>query len=76
MLVGISLAAVLLVLANQLRLGVIAGLVMAFGLEQGYQWGHLIVGSLISIVFLGLSAAIVIFVVATGYRGKHEEEQQ
>ncbi len=72
-LLGISLAAVLLLLANQLRVGVIAGLVVAFGLEQGYQWGHLILGSLISVVFLGLSAAIVIFVVASGYRGRHDE---
>lgn len=69
---GVALAALLLVLANQLRVGVIAGLVVAFGLEQGYQWGHLIVGSLISVVFLGISAAVVLVVVTSGDRGRHQ----
>lgn len=72
-LLGVMLAAVVLLLANQLRLGVIAGLVTAFGIDQGYQWGHLIVGSLISVVFLGVSAVTVICVVASGHRGRHEE---
>ncbi len=71
-LLGVGVAAVLLVLANQLRVGVIAGLVSAFGIEQGYQWGHLVLGSVISVVFIALSAAIVIFLVASGYRGRHE----
>jgi exosortase/archaeosortase family protein len=70
-LLGVTIAAVLLVLANQLRLGVIAGLVTAVGLDQGYQWGHLVIGSLISVVVLAISATIVFLVVASGRRGRH-----
>lgn len=70
-LLGVSLAAVMLLLANELRLGVIAGLVTNLGLDQGYQWGHLIVGSLISVIFLAV-AAIVLFVVVSGDPGRRE----
>ena len=74
-LLGISLAAVLLLLANQLRIGVIAGLVTSLGLERGYEWGHLFVGSLISVVLVALSGAVVLMVVGAGRprrRGRHE----
>ncbi len=71
-LAGVGLAGLLLVLANQLRVGAIAGLAVAFGLERGYEWGHLIVGSVISVVFLGISAAVLLAVVSYGYRGRHE----
>lgn len=71
-LLGVSIAAVLLVLANQLRLGVIAGLVTSWGLDQGYQWGHLVVGSLISVAFLAISATIVVLVVSSGRRARHD----
>lgn len=71
-LLGIAVAAVMLLLANQLRIGAIAALITTFGLDQGYQWGHLIVGSVISVVVLGFSAAMLIFVVSSGYRGRHE----
>ncbi len=71
-LVGVALAAVLLLLANQLRLGVIAGLVTALGLDLGYQWGHLVAGSLISIGFIGVSAVVFVLLILSGDRGRHE----
>lgn len=70
-LLGVSLAAVLLLLANQLRLGVIAGLVTNLGLERGYEWGHLFVGSLISVVLVAVSAGVVLIVVGSDRRGRH-----
>ncbi|MEO5748566.1 MAG: hypothetical protein ABIQ61_11450 [Ornithinibacter sp.] len=71
-LLGVSLAAVLLLLANQLRLGVIAGLVTSLGLERGYEWGHLFVGSLISVVLVAVSGLVVLMIVGSGHRGRHE----
>ncbi|MFC7486550.1 hypothetical protein ACOCJ7_09960 [Knoellia sp. CPCC 206453] len=71
-LLGVSLAAVLLLLANQLRLGVIAGMVTDLGLDRGYQWGHLFVGSFISVVLVAVSAAVALLVIGSGYRGFHE----
>lgn len=67
-----GLVALLLVIANQLRVAMIAGLINGYGLEQGYQWGHLVLGSLLSIAFIGLSAVLLIYVVASGYLGRHE----
>ena len=77
-LLGVSIAAVLLVLANQLRVGMIAGLIDGFGLQEGYKWGHLVLGSLLSIVFLAGSLALLLWVVASGYprsvwRRPHEQ---
>ncbi len=61
---GVALVAVLLVACNQLRVGMIAGLIQNYGLDVGYQWGHLLLGSLLSIAFLALSAAVLLYVVA------------
>lgn len=63
---GVSLVALLLVLANQLRVAMIAGLIDGFGLQEGYKWGHLVLGSLLSIVFLAGSLALLLWVVASG----------
>lgn len=70
-LLGVGLVALLLFIANQLRVAMIAGLINGYGLEQGYQWGHLVLGSLLSIVFIGLSAVLLIYVVASGHVGRH-----
>lgn len=63
---GVALVAVLLVLCNQLRVGMIAGLITEFGLQDGYKWGHLVFGSLISILFIAGSLALLVWVVVTG----------
>jgi len=66
--VGVAMVGVLMVAANQLRVGLIAGLIDAFGIEDGYQWGHLILGSLLSILFLGISGALLLWFVSSGRR--------
>lgn len=63
---GVALVALLLVMANQLRVAMIAGLIDGFGLQEGYKWGHLVLGSLLSIVFLAGSLALLLWVVASG----------
>jgi len=65
---GVTLVSVLMVACNQLRVGMIAGLINAYGMDDGYRWGHLILGSLLSILFLALSAAVLLYVVASGRR--------
>lgn len=63
---GVALVALLLVLANQLRVAMIAGLIDGIGLQEGYKWGHLVLGSLLSIVFLAGSLALLLWMVASG----------
>lgn len=63
---GVALVALLLLGANQLRVGLIAGLIDGFGLREGYKWGHLVLGSLLSIVFLAASLALLLWIVASG----------
>lgn len=64
----VVLVTVLMIAANQLRIGLIAGLIDAYGIEDGYQWGHLILGSLLSILFLAVSGALMLWIVASGRR--------
>lgn len=66
---AVGLAALLLVVANQLRIGLIAALIDTYGLDEGYKWGHLVLGSLLSIAFLGICAALSLYIVSTGRRG-------
>lgn len=63
---GLALVTLLLVAANQLRVAMIAGLIDGFGLQEGYKWGHLVLGSLLSIVFLAGSLVLLLWVVASG----------
>ncbi len=63
---GVGLVAVLLVLANQLRVGMIAGLIDQFGLKDGYRWGHLVLGSLLTIAFIAGSLALLLWILTSG----------
>lgn len=63
---GVALSALLLVLCNQLRVGMIASLIDQFGLQDGYRWGHLVLGSLLSIVFIAASLALLLWIVVSG----------
>lgn len=69
---GVAVVAVMLVVCNQLRVGMIAGLVQVFGLQGGYRWGHLILGSLLSILFLAGSLVLIVWILASG-RARHPE---
>lgn len=70
---GVTVVAVMLVACNQLRVGMIAGLIQVFGVRDGYRWGHLILGSLLSIVFLAGSLVLIVWIVASGRTARHPE---
>jgi len=55
---GISVLVVILV--NQLRILTIVALVHTFGTDQGYYWGHTLLGSMVSV--FGGAISLVLFV--------------
>jgi exosortase/archaeosortase len=61
-------AAVVMVGGNLLRIGVIAIAVRLGGLGTGYQLGHLILGSIISII--GIAIALTLLTVILVRRGR------
>ncbi|MDQ6874672.1 MAG: exosortase/archaeosortase family protein [Actinomycetota bacterium] len=63
---AVTIAAVLLLLGNQARVGLIAALIYSIGLKNGYELGHLVLGSLLSITFIAISVAILVAVTTTG----------
>lgn len=65
-LAGMAVVGGLLVLGNQLRVGLIAWLIKALGLRTGYEWGHVVAGSLVSMVFIAGGLALLVWIVATG----------
>jgi exosortase/archaeosortase family protein len=65
---GLAVAAVFLVTGNLARIGLIAMMIRVFGLGTGYQVGHLILGSLVSIVCIAASM-VVLAMIVTG-RGR------
>ena len=62
---ALSVSAVVLVTGNLLRIGVIAMAVRLGGLGTGYQIGHLILGSLVSIVCIGISLVLLTAIVSS-----------
>ena len=58
--VSLGLAALVLIAVNQLRILTLAGLVGWLGTNNGYYWGHTMVGSLVSV--FGGAVALVLFV--------------
>lgn len=62
---ALIVAATLLVLGNTLRIGVIAMCVRYWGLGVGYQVGHLVLGSLVSVAAIGVSLVLLTAIVAS-----------
>ncbi|GLZ41027.1 exosortase P [Actinokineospora sp. NBRC 105648] len=58
-LVALGIAALAVVLVNQLRVLTLVGLIDWLGTERGYYWGHTLLGSMVSV--LGGAAALVLF---------------
>lgn len=56
---GLIVAAAVMVAGNLLRIGVIATAVRFGGLGAGYQLGHLVLGSIISIVCIGIGLTLL-----------------
>jgi exosortase/archaeosortase family protein len=61
---GLAAAAAVIVVGNLLRIAVIAAMVNYYGIHVGYQVGHLVLGSLVSIVFIGVAMVVLVLVVA------------
>jgi exosortase/archaeosortase family protein len=60
---GLTVAAALLVTGNMARIGLIAEMIHLYGLGTGYQFGHLILGSLLSIVCIATSMVVLTSIV-------------
>lgn len=68
------LAAGLLAVGNQVRVGLIAGLIEIFGLQESYRWGHTIVGSLVSILFVAGALCLFVGIVVRGRSADADRE--
>lgn len=62
---ALAVAAVVLVGGNLLRFGVIAAAVRVGGVGTGYQIGHLILGSIVSIICIAISLALLTAIVVS-----------
>jgi exosortase/archaeosortase family protein len=59
-LASLGVAALILIVVNQLRIMTLAALVGWLGTDRGYYWGHTMIGSLVSV--FGGAIALVLFV--------------
>lgn len=57
---SLAIAAVAVVIVNQLRVLAIFGLVNWLGVDTGYYWGHTLLGSMVSVI--GGAGTLVLFV--------------
>jgi exosortase/archaeosortase family protein len=55
-----GISALVVVLVNQVRILTIVGLVHGLGADEGYYWGHTLLGSLVSV--FGGAVSLVLFV--------------
>ncbi len=60
LLFSLGIAALVVILVNQLRILTIVGLVHLYGTDEGYYWGHTLLGSMVSV--LGGAVSLVLFV--------------
>ncbi len=58
--VSLAISAIAVILVNQMRVLAIVGLVNWLGVDEGYYWGHTLLGSMVSV--LGGAVALVLFV--------------
>jgi exosortase/archaeosortase family protein len=70
-LVAVAAAAAMLMVANQLRILTIVWFIKALGFSSGFYWGHVIVGSAITI--FAIVTSLVIFTVLAVRRGGRSE---
>jgi len=66
---ALTAAAAVMVAGNMLRIGVIALAIRVDGIGTGYQVGHLVLGSLVSIVCIALALALLTLIL-TSRRGQ------
>ncbi|MDH6136656.1 exosortase/archaeosortase family protein [Kitasatospora sp. MAA4] len=63
---GVALAALIIVVSNLLRVGLIAALMSRLGLTTGYQLGHLVLGSVVSLLFIAAGLVVVAWRISAG----------
>ena len=62
---ALTVAAAVMVAGNMLRIGVIALAIRLDGIGTGYQVGHLVLGSLVSIVCIALALALLTLILTS-----------
>ena len=67
---ALAAAAAVLIGGNLLRIGVIAVAVRVSGTGTGYQVGHLVLGSIVSIICIAVSLALLTVIVVSRDRGR------
>lgn len=70
--VSLGVAALILIIVNQLRILTLAALVGWLGTNSGYYWGHTLIGSLVSV--FGGAIALVLFVWLATKRPKRRSD--
>ncbi len=66
---GLAAAAALIVAGNLARIGLIAAMIRLCGIGTGYQLGHLVLGSLMSVLCIALSmVTLTLIISASGAR--------
>jgi exosortase/archaeosortase family protein len=60
---GLAVAAALLVTGNLARIGLIAVMIRLYGIGTGYQLGHLVLGSLLSVVCIATSLTVLTLII-------------
>ncbi len=66
---AVAAAAAVLIAGNLLRIGAIAVAVRVAGPDIGYEVGHLVIGSAISVVFIGSSLILMTYII-TSHRNR------
>jgi exosortase/archaeosortase family protein len=62
---ALTVAAAVMIAGNMLRIGVIALAIRVDGIGTGYQVGHLVLGSLVSIVCIALALALLTLILTS-----------
>ncbi|MDT7797260.1 MAG: hypothetical protein QOI78_693 [Actinomycetota bacterium] len=58
---SLGISAIVVVLVNQLRILTIVGLVHEYGTDEGYYWGHTLLGSMVSVFGGAVSLALFVW---------------
>jgi exosortase/archaeosortase family protein len=69
---SLAISAIVVILVNQARMLAIVGLVNWLGVDEGYYWGHTLLGSMVSV--LGGAIALVLFVWLSTRKSRAERE--
>jgi exosortase/archaeosortase family protein len=63
---ALGVTALLLVVGNLIRVGVIAVLMRRLGFDEGYGIGHTVAGTLVSVAFIAAAIALFVWITSSG----------